>query len=129
MLMTQIAESFEDFLARTVRRLVPRLLVINGAVPAEDHAGGRPAGGYTPDLLAELHMAVRLRNAVDDHIRTMVVTGAAASNAESLLDQVLGTPSPRLTWRELGEALGVSAQAAHRKYGEEARSYEASREN
>jgi hypothetical protein len=74
-------------------------------------------------------MAVRLRNAVDDHIRTMVVTGAAASNAESLLDQVLGTPSPRLTWRELGEALGVSAQAAHRKYGEEARSYEASREN
>jgi hypothetical protein len=123
MLMTQIAESFEAFLARTVRRLIPRLLVIDGAVPA-----GPPAAGYTPDLLAELRMAMRLRNAVDDYIRTMVVAGAA-SRAESLLDEVLGTPSPRPTWKELGEALGVSAQAAHRKYGGEARSREASRGN
>ena len=122
MLMTQITESFEDFLARVVRRLVSRL-VISGAVPAEDSEGGRPADGYIPDLLAELRMAVRLRNAVDDRIRTMVVT-SAASNAESLLDQVLGAPSPRPTWKELGKALGVSAQAAHKKYGEEARSYE-----
>jgi len=71
-------------------------------------------------------MAMRLRNAVDEQIRVMVVTGAT-SRAESLLDQVPGAPSSRFTWKELGQALGVSAQAAHRKYGEETRAHEASR--
>ena len=71
-------------------------------------------------------MAVRLRKAVDEHIRLMVVT-CATSKAESLLDQTLGSAPPRLTWKELGEALGVSAQAAHRKYGEEARAHGSSR--
>jgi hypothetical protein len=69
-------------------------------------------------------MAVRLRNAVDDRIAFMVVSGTT-SKAEWLLDQTLGAPSPRRpTWKEIGEALGVSAQAAHRKYGEAARADE-----
>jgi hypothetical protein len=109
--MAQITESFEDFLARTVRRLVPRLIVIDGELD------GRPAQDDAPDLLAELRMAVRLRNAVDEHIRSMVVARSTGSQAERLLDQMLGARPPRLTWKELGEALGVSAQAAHRKYG------------
>lgn len=124
--MAQITESFENFLARIVRRLVPRLLAIDGEMSAGDGEGSQPAQDDIPDMLAELRMAVRLRKAVDDQIRFMVVT-CATSKAESLLDQALGIPSPRLTWKELGEALGVSAQAAHRKYGEEAREYEASR--
>ncbi len=120
--MAQITESFEDFLARVVRRLVPRLLVIDGEL------GGQQAQDDTADLLAELRMAVRLRNAVDDRIRFMVVARSnSSSEAELLLDETLGAPLPRLTWKELGEALGVSAQAAHRKYGEEARAHEASR--
>jgi hypothetical protein len=109
--MAQITESYEDFLARTVRRLVPRLIVIDGELD------GRPAQDDAPDLLAELRMAVRLRNAVDEHIRSMVVARSTGSQAERLLDQMLGARPPRLTWKELGEALGVSAQAAHRKYG------------
>ena len=47
---------------------------------------------------------------------------------ELLLGETLGEPLPRLTWKELGEALGVSAQAAHRKYGTAAREREASRQ-
>jgi hypothetical protein len=119
MLMAQITESFDEFLARTVRRLVPRLLVIDGEL------GGQHA---EDDLLAELRMAVRLRNAVDDHIRSMVVARSTGSPAELLLGETLGEPLPRLTWKELGEALGVSAQAAHRKYGTAAREREASRQ-
>jgi hypothetical protein len=124
--MTQTTESLESFIVTVVRRLIPRLLAIDGEMPAGDDEGISPAPDYTPDLLAELRMAVRLRNVVDDYIRFMVVTGTN-SNAESLLYQTLGMSPPRLTWRELGEALGVSAQAAHRKYGREARTYEASR--
>jgi hypothetical protein len=118
MLMAQITESFDDFLARVVRRLVPRLIVIDGEL------GGQPA---EDDLLAELRMAVRLRNAVDEHIRFMVVARSTGSEAERLLDDTLGALPARLTWKELGEALGVSAQAAHRKYGAAAREREASR--
>lgn len=128
MLMAQITESFDNFLARTVRRLVPRLLAIDDELSAGGDQGSQPAPDVIPDLLAELRMAVRLGKAVDDHIRLMVVTGAT-SRAEDLLDQTLGIPSPRLTWKELGEALGVSAQAAHRKYGEEARAHRSSRRN
>ena len=125
MLMAQITESFEAYLARVVRRLIPRLLVINAELSARDDEDSSPAEDYAPNLLAELRMAVRLRNAVDDHIRLMVVT-RATSKAESLLDATLGAPLPRLTWKEIGEALGVSAQAAHRKYGEAARAHEVS---
>jgi hypothetical protein len=117
MLMAQITESFEDFLTRVVGRLVPRLLAIDLELSDES---SQSAQDKIPDLLAELRMSVRFRKAVDDHIRMMVVT-CATSKAEFLLDQALGVPSPRFTWKELGEALGVSAQAAHRKYGEEAR--------
>jgi hypothetical protein len=120
MLMAQITESFDEFLARTVRKLVPRLLVIDCEM------GGQPAQDDAPDLLAELRMAVRLRNAVDDHIRFMVVARSTGSEAERLLDETLGALPPRFTWKELGEALGVSAQAAHRKYGAAAREREAS---
>lgn len=125
MLMAQITESFDDFLARIVRRLVPRLIVIDAELSAGDE-GRSLAEDYTPDLLAELRMAVRLRSAVDDQIRMMVV-GRSTSRAEALLDETLGVPLPRLTWKELGEALGVSAQAAHRKYGAASRGNEAPR--
>jgi hypothetical protein len=126
MLMAQITESFEDFLARIVRRLVSRLLAIDGELSARGEEGSQPAQDAIPDLLAELRMAARLRKAVDDHIRFMVVAGTS-SKAESLLNEALGPPSPRPTWKELGDALGVSAQAAHRKYGAEARASQASR--
>jgi hypothetical protein len=126
MLMAQITESFDDFLARIVRRLVPRLIVIDAELSAGDDGGSSPAEDYTPDLLAELRMAVRLRNAVDDQIRMMVVV-RSTSRAEALLDETLGAPLPHLTWKELGEALGVSAQAAHRKYGAASRGNEAPR--
>jgi hypothetical protein len=81
MLMAQITESFDNFLARVVRKIIPRLLVINGELPAEDDEddlqaeddeGGQPAEDNIAYLLAELRMAVRLRTAVDDHIRFMV---------------------------------------------------------
>jgi hypothetical protein len=127
MLMAQITESFESFLARVVRRLIPRLLVINGELPAEDDEGVPPGEDSIAYLLTELRMAMRLRTAVDAQIRFMVVA-RATSKAESLLDETLGAPLPRPTWKEIGEALGVSAQAAHRKYGEAARANEASRE-
>jgi len=127
MLMAQVTESFENFLARVVRKMIPRLLVINGELPAGNDEGSPPANDYIADLLAELRMAVRLRTAVDGHIR-FVVVARATSKAESLLDEALGAPLPRPTWKEIGEALGVSAQAAHRKYGEAARANEASRE-
>lgn len=126
MLMAQITESFDAFLVRTVRKLIPRLLTIDGELATGDDEASQPAKDGTPNLLAELRMAVRLREAVDEHIRVMVVT-SATSEAESLLDQALGGPSSRLTWKELGQALGVSAQAAHRKYGEQARAYAALR--
>jgi hypothetical protein len=104
-----------------VRKLVPRLLVIDGEL------GGQPAqDDDAPDLLAELRTAVRLRNAVDEHIRFMVVARSTDSQAERLVDEMFGVRPPRITWKELGEALGVSAQAAHRKYGAEAREREAS---
>jgi hypothetical protein len=128
MLMAQITESFESFLARVVRKSIPRLRVINGELPAEDADGdGPPAEDETAYLLAELRMAVRLRNAVDDQIRLMVVAHVT-SKAESLLDEALGASLPRRpTWKEIGEALGVSAQAAHRRYGGASRVQQASR--
>jgi hypothetical protein len=126
MLMAEITESFDDFLARTVRKLIPRLLMINGETPADDDEDDRPGEDHIADLLVQLRMAVRLRSAVDDHIRVMVVTSSASEQA--LLDEVLGVPPPpRPTWQEIGEALGVSAQAAHRKYGKAAQRYRASR--
>ena len=119
-LMAQITEPIEEFLYRVVRMAIPRLLEIEGEPPAENDKA------Y---VLAAIRMAVLLRKAVDDRIAFMVVTGHAGSKAEALLDEVLGGERLlRPTWKEIGEALGVSAQAAHRKYGETARANEASRE-
>jgi hypothetical protein len=129
MLMAQITESFEDFLGRVVRKAIPRLLVINGELPDEDDLQAQDDEYDVAFPLAELRMAVQLRNAIDDYIR-LVVVGRATSRAESLLDEALGAPLPRRpTWKEIGEALGVSAQAAHRKYGEEARAHGSSQRN
>lgn len=40
-----------------------------------------------------------------------------ANEVEELLDKVPGVHTAKLTWREVGHELGVSAQAAHRRYG------------
>ena len=135
MLMAEITESLDDFLTRIVRKLIPRLLVISGELPAEeaevdlrtaDDEADPLAADEVEGVLMHLRMAVRLRDAVDSRIRYMVVTGTA-SGEELLLDELLGaSPSQRATWKELGEALGVSAQAAHRKYGQAARMHQAS---
>lgn len=116
MLMAEITESVEQFLGTVVRKAVPRLIEIEGQSAAEDG---------TAYLLAEIRMAALLRKAVDDYIRLLVVTGAG-SKAEALLDQVLGERPPRPTWKEIGEALGISAQAAHKQHGEAARLHQAS---
>ena len=110
MLMAQIAESIEEFLDRIVQKVIPRLLEIEG---------GPPARNDVAYVLASIRMAALLRKAVDDHISSMVVTGRTGSKAGELLDQVLAGERRLLrpTWKEIGEALGVSAQATHRKYG------------
>ena len=109
MLITEITESFDRFLDRFVRLAIPRLVEIEGGPPAEDDKAS---------VLTAIRVAALLHKAVDDHIRQMVVTGSD-SKAEALLSQVLGLPELDLTWKEIGEALGVSAQAAHRKYAKE----------
>jgi hypothetical protein len=135
MLMAEITGSIEKFLAMVVEKAIPRLLVLSGELPAGYDEYDPEAGDdeedlaaafedFNAELLAELRMAARLRNAVDDYIRFAVVTGATGK-AEALLDEVFNEYPPRPTWIEIGEALDVSAQAAHRKYGKAARSRQA----
>ncbi len=115
MLMTEITESLDRFLLRFVRRALPRLIEIEGDQTAEDEK---------LFLLAEIRMAALLRKAVDDHIQEMVVTGCP-SKGEARLSRTLGQPGLDLTWKEIGEALGVTAQAAHRKYAKDKEAWQA----
>jgi hypothetical protein len=99
------AEDLNDLLTRIAYKIVPRLINLTGGT---DH------------LLARIRMAVRLRAALDREIESLVVVGRSRDPA-ALLDEVLAdaslSPARFPTWQEIGEALGVSAQAAHRKYG------------
>ena len=104
-LMAGITEDFDSHLRRVAMKIAPALIKQEGG----------PDG-----LLARIRMAARFRAALDREIESLVVTGQPNDPGPALLDEVLGTDivSPaRPTWQEIGEALGVSAQAAHRKYG------------
>ena len=115
MLMAHITEGFDRYLIRFVQDSIPRLRVASGELPTQNY------------VLDDLRMATRLRNAVDAYIRLMMVTRAASKTESFLFKTPGGPPPPRPTWKEIGEALGVSAQAAHRKYGAAVRANEASR--
>jgi hypothetical protein len=99
--MAGLTETFDQFLLRFARRAIVRLIQEEGGADG---------------LLEQIRMAARFRQAVDEVIRNLVVTGSAR-RAESLLAGVIGLEHERPTWKEIGEALGVSAQAAHHKYG------------
>lgn len=115
LLMDGITESLDAFLRRVARRAVERLVVEEGAAVDGGH--------HKQDLLAKIQMAVRLRRALDEHIHDLVVFGQDRRLAELGQQDELFEPavSVRPTWAEIGAALGVSAQAAHRKYGEATR--------
>jgi hypothetical protein len=116
MLMAELSENFDRFLLRVVRQAIPRLIKIEDGPPPEDDK---------EFLLASLRMGTLLRAAVDQHIHDMVVT-AGTDRADVLLSRVLGLPEIELTWKEIGEALGVSAQAVHRKYAKDRATWPAS---
>lgn len=119
MLMAQITETFDDFLHRVTRRLVERLVREQDESIAPDTEDGEWG-----ELLARIQMAARMRKALDEHIAVMVVH-ASYQRQELLWDTVIDTVSPgsvhRPTWKQIGDALGTSAQAAHRKYGDAVR--------
>ncbi len=100
MLMAELTETFDGLLRRVARKAIQRLV--------------QEEGGAT-GLLAEIRMAARLREAIDRQITSLIASGTSDIR-EALLDDVLGSSYTRPTWREIGEALGVTAQAAHRKY-------------
>jgi hypothetical protein len=96
-----MAEMSDQYLLVVARRLILRL------VREEPPSWG---------LLAEIHMAVRLRRAIDWQLSSLITRGTYEDDPEARL-----APPKRPTWKEIGEALGVSAQAAHRKYGRPAK--------
>lgn len=115
MLMDGDPESLDSYLARVARRLIERL--------NEDEriAGwGVLEGLDSTDkarniLLAKIRLAVQVRKALDKYVSDLITYGGEERAA--LLDDVLGMPEiEKPTWKEIGDALGVSAQAAHRKY-------------
>ena len=113
--MDGITESLDAFLQRVARHAVERLVSEEGAVvDGELHR--------KQDLLAKIQMAARLRRALDEHIHDLVVFGQDRRLAALQQDEELEPAvSVRPTWAEIGAALGVSGQAAHRKYGEATR--------
>ena len=101
--MADITESFQAFLARVTRRLVARLVV---------------AEGNEVTLLNQINMTARMIRQLERHLR-LLITAETDHPAEAFLDETLnpGIPMKRsLTWKEVGDALEVSPQAAHRKY-------------
>jgi hypothetical protein len=116
MLMTQITENFDDYLDRVVRRLVERLTQERKQDVWRENGPPDMDDDDRLDLLTKIKMGALLRDAVDEHLRDLIVYGCDRTVAflNSTLDS---TPGVRPTWKEIGRALGISAQAAHRKYG------------
>jgi hypothetical protein len=112
MLMARVTESFEKFMVRFVRQTVRRLIADEDIHVPPDL---RELGRINP-LLAEIGMAAQLRAAVDQYLVHLIVYRGDPRQTE--LEALTGKVSPRPTWKEIGKALGVSAQAAHRKYGD-----------
>ncbi|MED7927874.1 hypothetical protein SMD20_26685 [Nonomuraea sp. LP-02] len=99
----EITEDFDIFLTRITRKLAARLVALEK--------------GEEADVLAKIDMSKRLMRALEDQICLLVLHGV-----DDRGDVPLNEPPRRPhTWKEIGEALGVSAQAAQRKYGSSAR--------
>lgn len=100
----EITEDFGVFIDRVMRRLVARLLELQGR--------------DSDDVLARIEMSKRLTRTLDTHVRLLVHHGVDRAE-DLLLLQVENRdlPTRSHTWKDIGEALGVSAQAAQRKYG------------
>jgi hypothetical protein len=117
MLMDDDPESFETFLARVVRRLVERL----AADPRITHSGVLEGFDRTTAerersiQLSNIRMAVQVRKALDEHLGNLIAYGS--DGGKTFLYEMMNEPRTKATWKEIGDALGVSAQAAHHKYG------------
>ncbi|GGQ25229.1 hypothetical protein [Streptosporangium pseudovulgare] len=101
--MSEITEDFESFLKRITQKLVIRLVATEG---------------NEPTLINQINMTARLIGHFEQHQRTLVSRGTSRDE-ESHLDKMLhgdDRPDRPYTWKEVGQALGVSGQAAHRKY-------------
>jgi hypothetical protein len=116
MLMGDAAESLDEYLERVVRRLIERLLEDPDCTDwdAVSRLGPEDANRYI--WLAKIRMAVCVRQMLDLHLRGLVEHGGGRRVTmiydESETNEIINRP----TWKEIGDALGVSAQAAHRKY-------------
>jgi hypothetical protein len=69
----------------------------------------KDSGGTTLRALADI------RAAVDAAIERDIANDGSLHDPEILFERVVGARRRR-SWREIGDDLGVSAQAAHRKY-------------
>lgn len=111
-------EGLEAFLARVARRLVERLLA-DPRIPAWGALGELgPASADRYEQLAKIKMTVQVQKALDKHLGDLIRYGT--DPREALLNEVLSdgpATAKRATWKQIGDALGVSAQAAHHKYG------------
>jgi hypothetical protein len=114
-------ESFETYLARVVRRLVERLV----EDPRITHSGVLEGFDRTSaersNQLAKIRLAVQVRKALEEHLGNLIAYGS--DGGETFLYEILDEPRTTATWKEIGDALGVSAQAAHHKYGRWPRGY------
>ncbi|MFG1686976.1 hypothetical protein ACGFNP_42905 [Nonomuraea sp. NPDC049269] len=100
----EITEDFDAFASRITRKLVAKLVALQGQ--DED------------DVLAKIRVSKHLIGVLETQLRLLILHGVDSREAALLHEVLESEPPGRLhTWKEIGEALGVSAQAAQRKYG------------